>query len=125
LREIFIDFDTSLIDEILDNRDSNAFSDLWANAFEETEKETLNREEKKKMDKIRKEIFMMTISKTNSSDLSAYITEDFELIASHLASNSKNTWVASLCATYLNKKIPQRKLKQIDVTLKELIDAQS
>jgi hypothetical protein len=122
LSEIFVDFDTSSNDEILDNRDLTEFSDCWVNAFEETKQNKIHLADKKKIDKMRKEIFMMVISKTNSSDLSAYITEDFELIASHLLTNVNNTWVASLCASYLNKNIPQGQLKKIDKTLKELID---
>ena len=64
---------------------------------------------------------MMTFSKTNSSDLSAYISEDFELIASHLLANTNNTWVTSLCATYFEKKIPQGELRSMKTSLKEFI----
>lgn len=125
VNEIFIDFDTDLTDNILDNRDLTAFSDLWTNAYEQTKQTAFNSDDKSKIDEVRKEIFMTTFSKTNSSDLSAYISDDFELIASHLLTNDNNNWVTSLCATYFDKKIPQGQLKQVDKTLKELINAQT
>ena len=125
LNEIFVDFDKSKTDEILDNRDFTTFSDLWTNAYNEIKQTVINPVDKNKIDEIRKDIFMMTFSKTNSSDLSAYITEDFELISSYLLTHDKNTWVTSLCATYFNKEIPEGELIKIDQTLKELINAQN
>lgn len=125
LNEIFADFDNSKTDEILDNRDLTTFSDLWTTAYNEIKQNVINPVDKKKIDEIRKEIFMMTFSKTNSSDLSAYITEDFELISSHLLTHDKNNWVTSLCATYFDKKIPQGQLKNMETTLKELINKQN
>lgn len=125
MNEIFIDFDASSTDDILDNRDLTTFSDLWTNAYNDTKQSIINSDDKNKIDEIRKEVFMATFSRTNSSDLSAYISEDFELISAHLLTNDNNKWVTSLCATYFDKKIPQGELKQVDRTLKELINAQN
>lgn len=125
LNEIFADFDHSKTDEILDNRDFTSFADLWTNAYNEIKQDAIKQVDKEKTDDIRKEIFRMTFSKTYSSDLSAYISEDFELISSYLLTNVTNKWATSLCATYFDNKIPQGELKNIDKTLKELINTQS
>ena len=125
LNEIFIGLVISKTDDILDNRDLTTFFFFLTTAYNEIKQNVINPVDKNKIDEIRKEIFMMTFSKTNSSDLSAYITEDFELISSHLLTHDKNNWVRSLCATYFDKKIPQGELKNIDKTLKELINTQS
>ncbi|MDC1161891.1 hypothetical protein OAT18_00460 [Tenacibaculum sp.] len=63
----------------------------------------------------------MIFRKTESDDLSAYITEDFELIANHIVS-SENNWVTSLCEYYFNGKIPNGKLELSNKTLTELIN---
>ncbi len=121
LEQILTDLDVALIDEILDDRDFTSFSQSWEDAFGHIEEKKFTVDEKNNIDKTRQEVFMMTFSKTNSSDLSAYISEDFELIASHLLANTNNTWVTSLCATYFEKKIPQGELISIKTSLKEFI----
>ncbi len=67
---------------------------------------------------------MLIIEETDSSDLAAYISDDFELISYHLLTNDKNSWVTSLCASYFEKKIPQGELILKEKTLNELINLQ-
>lgn len=125
LNKIFTHFEVDTTDGILDHRDLTEFADLWTIAHQEIENNPIDSEDKNLIDQARKKIFMLTYSKTNSSDLSAYISEDFELIASHLLSKDQNTWVTSLCATYFSHTIPTGELAITGQTLKGLIGEQS
>ena len=122
LETIFLNFDIEKADEILDNRDLTEFADLWTVADQEIENDLISLADKTQIDEARKKIFMWTLKQTSSSDLSAYISDDFDLIASHLLGRDKNYWVTSLCATYFDNKIPEGQLEMTSKTLKELID---
>ena len=77
---------------------------------------------KEKISEARKEIFILTYQKTNSSDLSAYISDDFDLICLQYLSETDNEWVNKLYATYLNREIPQGILKNISLNMNDLIN---
>lgn len=107
--------DLESIDDILDDRDADTFSDLWMEAWRNIENKELD------IDSQRENIFKLVFSKTQSSDLAAYITEDFELIAKHV-SEKDNGWVANLCGTYFDHQIPRTELECKEITLVELIN---
>ncbi len=106
--------DLDAIDDILDARDTDAFSELWMKAWKKVEHKQIN------IDAQREEFFKLIFSKTQSSDLAAYLIEDFELIAKHL-NEEDNNWVTSLCATYFEHEIPHGELKTKKIKLIELI----
>lgn len=115
------DLEDADIDTILDNRDLDIFSNPWTKAYKEIKKKPVNGQEQEQIDAIRKNIFMRVFSKTDSSDLSAYISDDFELICFHLLDSDKNKWVTALCSVYFSGQIPQGQLVTLDKTLNELI----
>ncbi|NIF04237.1 hypothetical protein F3J23_02185 [Chryseobacterium sp. Tr-659] len=114
--------DTEKIDEILDNRDSPEFSDLWMKAYHAVEETMTEEELEDNISDMRKEIFISTFRITGSSELAAYISDDFGLISSYYIHLIENNWVTNLLFTYLNHQIPQEKLMETDRTMKELID---
>ncbi|EFK33006.1 Uncharacterised protein [Chryseobacterium gleum] len=109
------------IDEILDNRDSAAFSDAWMKAYHTVEEKVANEEVEDRISDIRKEIFVSVFKTTGSSDLPAYISDDFGLICSYSVHQIENNWVTNLLFTYLHHQIPQGELMKTDKTLEELI----
>ncbi|MFZ3576302.1 hypothetical protein, partial [Tenacibaculum finnmarkense] len=115
LESILETIDLESIDDILDLRDSDSFSNLWKKAWNQIESEKINTE------KEREKIFKLIYSKTESGDLSAYITEDFELIMNFIGLRESN-WVTSLCQSYFTGKIPIGILKNSEKTLIELIN---
>ncbi|WP_306349733.1 hypothetical protein [Flavobacterium sp. '19STA2R22 D10 B1'] len=123
LQHILPVLDDDSIDDILDSRDTDDFSKKWMNAYNETKSMTpkQDKEDLELIDTFRKEIFLYTFSKTNSSDLSSYISDDFDLIASHLLNLDNNQWVSALWANYLDHKIPEGHLVFTGKTIKELI----
>lgn len=109
------------IDEILDNRDSAEFSDEWMKAYQVIEEKTFDEETEDQITDIRKEIFVSTFKSTGSSDLPAYISDDFGLICSYYIHQVENSWVTNLLFTYLHHQIPQGELMKTEKTMKELI----
>lgn len=109
------------IDEILDNRDSAEFSDEWMKAYQVIEEKTFDEETEDQITDIRKEIFVSTFKSTGSSDLPAYISDDFGLICSYYIHQVENSWVTNLLFTYLHHQIPQSELMKTEKTMKKLI----
>jgi hypothetical protein len=109
------------IDEVLDNRDSAEFSEAWMKTYQAIEEKSVDEETEDKISDIRKEIFISTFRTTGSSDLPAYISDDFGLICSYYIHQIENTWVTDLLFTYLNHQIPQGELMKADKTMKDLI----
>lgn len=122
LKSILENIDIENIDNILDDRDNDEFSKLWENSYNQIKKISLEGEVKEKINEARKEIFMLTYQKTNSSDLSAYISDDFELICLHYLNKTENNWVNRLYATYLEREIPKGILKNNSLNLNDLIN---
>lgn len=114
LKSILENIDLETIDGILDSRDSEPFSENWMNAWNKIPNEKMS------LEKEREKIFKLVLGKTKSSGLSAYITEDFELIINYLKLE-ENNWVTDLCNSYFNGKIPDENTKKSNKTLTELL----
>ncbi len=56
ISEILEDLDESSIDNVLNNRDLDLFSDVWINAFNNTKQNVINEDDKKLIDEVRKEV---------------------------------------------------------------------
>ncbi|PWW26041.1 hypothetical protein [Chryseobacterium sp. AG844] len=121
LKTVFERITPEKIDEILDNRDSAEFSDEWMKAYQAIEEKSLDEETEDKISDIRKEIFISTFRTTGSSDLPAYISDDFGLICSYHIHQIENSWVTNLLFTYLHHQIPDGELLKTEKTMKELI----
>ncbi|UHO39129.1 hypothetical protein H5J24_03000 [Chryseobacterium capnotolerans] len=121
LKAALINITPEKIDEILDNRDSSEFSVAWMNAYQTVDGKEIDEETEDALTHIRKELFISIFKATSSSELPAYISDDFGLISSYYIHDIENNWVTNLLFTYLNHQIPQGDLLITDKTLKELI----
>lgn len=121
LKAALNNIDPEKIDEILDNRDSSTFSEAWMEAYQAVDEKTVDEESEDSVTHIRKEIFVSIFKATGSSELPAYISDDFGLISSYFIHDIENSWVTNLFFTYLNHQIPQGELMKTDKTMKELI----
>ncbi|MCC3216743.1 hypothetical protein LIV57_15875 [Chryseobacterium sp. X308] len=121
LKTVFERITPEKIDEILNNRDSAEFSDEWMKAYQAIEEKSLDEETEDKISDIRKEIFISTFRTTGSSDLPAYISDDFGLICSYHIHQIENRWVTNLLFTYLHHQIPDGELLKTEKSIKELI----
>ncbi len=114
VQKALMSLDLDTIDDILDSRDSDVFSNPWTKAWENVEDKNLD------IDSDRERLFKMIYDKTESSDLAAYVTEDFELIAKHI-DEEENNWVNTVCKAYFSFVIPHGELSGEATKLTELI----
>lgn len=121
LKAALININPEKIDKILDNRDSSEFSDAWMKAYHAVDGKETDEEIEDAATHIRKEIFISIFKATSSSELPAYISDDFGLISSYYIHGIENSWVTNLLFTYLNHQIPQGELMTTEKTMKELI----
>lgn len=121
LKAALEDIDAQKINAILDNRDSSEFSDAWMKAYQAVEGMEVDEETEDLLTDIRRKIFVSTFKATGSSDLPAYISDDFGIIGSYYIHNIEDKWVTNLLFTYLNQQIPQGELMKTDKTMKELL----
>ena len=91
------------INNILDERDDNFFSEQWMQAYNEVEKQ------KKQQgvpatysEDIRKKAFNIVLQITDNDDLAAYISDDLGLILDAEKVNVNNSWINALWQSYKN-----------------------
>ena len=106
------------IEESLDSRDSPPFDSEWVEIDREIETrksdlEISTREEaEKSFDELRKRAYSMVIRKSGSSDLAAYVSDDFELICWDLLMKKDSSFVFSLINSYLSGNIPDNSMER-------------
>lgn len=113
--------DAAQIDEVLSNRDCEAFSTQWTRAYSEVDKvkqkENLTEIYRKQGAKLRRAIFLEVYNITLSGIMASYISDDFGLILDSLVFDYKDGWINSLWSQYIRRKIPQGKLMPTDITI--------
>jgi hypothetical protein len=98
--------------EILDSRETEPFDSNWVGAYEvlKQQLENFNENEKKELDEfleeIRKEAFIKTMKAFQSSDLAAYVSDDFEMIGKALIIEFTNSFIDSLLNIYDSGIVP-------------------
>lgn len=98
------------IDELLDARDCEPFDSAWVKASDEVEnwktKMVYTQDMKKHSDQIRQKAYRKVYQLSGDSDLSAYISDDFGLIADSEQVGYQSPWLDRLTACYRSSKIP-------------------
>ena len=104
----FFDFLKNLeVDEALDVRDEDPFDSQWIDNFNRLEKEIFDKKDIEFINKIRECVFKEYFKATGNHEISARISDDFELIAKDLALNNKDSWpVNYLWGSYQNGVFP-------------------
>lgn len=95
---------------ILDERDSDEFSSRWMDSFNsiEQQKGALDSPLVQCVTAIRESAYLRAYTRWKSSDLAAYISDDFGLIGDAIASGIHDPWVDRLLQSYMNGMIPSR-----------------
>lgn len=105
------------IDELLDLREEDTFDSKWMNIFSKIQKAEFTEEIQQYINQIREVAFMKTYQITNSSDISAYVSDDFELIAKCYVIGIDDTWMNGFILSYANGKFPCGTIEETDVDL--------
>ncbi len=98
------------LDKILDCRDLPPFDDLWVEKYqfisEKIKLSPLPAKEILKIDSLREFAFKCVYNQTHSSDLSACVSDDLELILNFYAIDIDDIAIENLSNAYLNKTFP-------------------
>jgi len=112
--------DEDFIDELLDSRDSDPFDSNWVEAYEilKQNNKNINANDKNEVDKfleeIRKDVFIKTMKASQSSDLAAYVSDDFEMIGTALILGGSNSFIASMLNSYMMGVVPDNSMEMIE-----------
>ena len=107
------------IDELLDLRDDNEFDDEWVRVFEKTKEYSIEIETVKQIDEIHENVFKKIYNFTESSDLAAYISDDFDLMCRAYIIELNDQWLAKVAHIYNEKRIPSGKMIVVAENYKE------
>ena len=106
----FTEFDSEKIDAMLDSRDSSEFEEDWLKVFQKLENRPFDAKDLKTVKNIREIAYKKTYNSTNHSELSAYVADDFEMIAKSLLADLNDEWLNALFLSYLHGLFPHSKI---------------
>ncbi|KNY25875.1 hypothetical protein [Pseudobacteroides cellulosolvens] len=111
------------VDDLLDKRDNDAFSDEWIRIYNEIRKKkgVISSVENEIIKSIREVSYKITYNATKSPELAGYISDDFGLISDALILNYSDEWLNALAKEYIKGRIPHYKLKPLKGDLGKII----
>lgn len=111
------------IDDLLDKRDNDDFSDEWIRIYNEISKKKglISSDENEIIKSIREESYKITYNATKSPELAGYISDDFGLISDALILNYSDEWLNALAKEYIEGRIPHNKLKPLKGDLEMIL----
>jgi len=94
--------------EILDERDSEEFSQKWMAAFNllESQKYRMSKNQTDLSTQIRETAYLRAFARWKSPDLAAYVSDDFGLISDAAALAIDDPWVNGMLQSYRKGVIP-------------------
>lgn len=105
--------DEDFANAYLDQRDTDPFDAKWVQADKQLEANTaqhFSKEETQEIEEIktkwRTAFFEKVIKKTHHADLSAYISEDIELITGYMLTGIENDFVRGMIEAFENNELP-------------------
>jgi hypothetical protein len=114
------DWDEVSIECALDSRDADPFDSDWVRTDEtlESHKALIAPEVRAEIDaysnELRKRMFAAIIRASGSSELAGYVSDDFEMICSGLASGFGSEFFFSLVAAYVAGRVPDNSMQIVD-----------
>ena len=98
-------WDEGRIDEYLDHRESETFEENWLAGFKKVEEQT-KEQNIEKIGEIRKIVFLEVFKFTNNDDMSAYVSDDFDLMAKNIFLNLDLAYLNEMWENYKKGKLP-------------------
>ncbi|MBW9158484.1 hypothetical protein [Clostridium tagluense] len=111
------------LDSIMDSREESNFDKQWIRNYNKINEKRylINFKIKELIDSIREIAYKITYAFTESSDLAAYVSDDFGLIAEALVLNHNDEWLNTLGKKYLENKIPNGTLNPSKGELRKIL----
>lgn len=101
--ELFAQFDP---DDLLELRDEAVFDAEWMGVFRQLEKLSYREADLQIINEIRKQSYLKAYQATNSGELAACVSDDFELVAKAYVSSVDNTWLNAVILCYADGRFP-------------------
>ncbi|MBU3107973.1 hypothetical protein [Clostridium gasigenes] len=126
LLESLLSKDTFIVDDldsILEEREESIFDEQWIRNYNEIneKRDLIDFKSKELIDSIREIAYKITYAFTESSDLAAYVSDDFGIIAEALVLNHNDEWLNTLGKKYLENKIPNGTLNPSKGELRKIL----
>jgi len=115
-------FKNKNLDELLNLRDETSFDDKWITVFnilEGRQDETMDIE---LLHKIREVTYIKTYRLTQSSDLAACVSDDFEIIVKAFVFSYNDEWLNSLAQYYQDGNFPCGELSRTSLSIQEIME---
>ncbi|WP_121965461.1 hypothetical protein [Myroides sp. N17-2] len=96
----------SQVDDLLDDRDNDVFSTQWMVEFDNVEKLKVSSESLGVDDALLERIFKDVFSKSSSSELASYVSDDFGLLIDAVSVGYESKWLTALWDSYVVGVIP-------------------
>lgn len=94
-------FEGISVDSLLDRRDQENFDRAWQKAYQELSPLAGKTDAENEIDQIRELSYKASYVQCHSSEMAAYISDDFELFALSLSSGNSIPWLNGLFQQYL------------------------
>ena len=112
-------------DSFLELRDEEEFDKEWMRVYNFILGKKIEHEAKMEIDIIREEIYMKAYKFSNSSDIAACISDDFEMICNAYILDVNDDWLNAMIDSYANNTLPCGRLDlkkgDINILLKNLL----
>lgn len=117
------DTDSLYYEEIIRERDSPEFERHWLDKFRTLEMRTseIRNNELEAIDELREVAYKTVFARTNSPDLAAFVSDDFELIARAAVLAVNDPWINGLWLNYKNGGIHPKGIVPVDGVLLQMI----
>jgi hypothetical protein len=109
--------------EVLSGRDDPAFEREWLRLFEQVKDTSLSEDATHSLKALRKTAFKAAFKHSSDPDLSAYVSDDFEVMAKGIASHPGESFLAALIEAYSAGRIPHGIITHSGRSLQSLLDA--
>ncbi len=116
---------TAHIDDMLNDRDASVFDSHWMAAFDRVESKKreipLNDLDKDRVSRVSELAYLQSFECWKSPDIAGYISDDFRLISEALLLGICDVWLSALCLQYFLRTFPYGDLKEIPMSLEEIV----
>jgi hypothetical protein len=108
-------------EEALAEREADPFDSKWVHTNTGVESSELDASDKEAVDQIREAAYKATYRATGDSDLSAFVSDDFGLIAVAVAVGHSSAWLNALVNEYSQGRFPRGTLVELPGRLDEFV----
>lgn len=109
-------------EEVFSGRDDRDFDEKWMRLYNQLDGEQFDEVESQMISRLRESAFITTFKHTSDPELSAYVSDDFEVIAKGVATGRDDRFLVELLESYIKGKIPYGRMVSSGASIDVLMD---